>query len=97
MQRRPTATVAAPANNDLAAMPSHLRSQAGSSDLILIEMTFYFVFDGHGTALNSAAPILAGLELAARLLRAASHCSCVGWCDGFGSRADRRCAGTSEP
>eukprot|EP00964_Phaeocystis_antarctica_P157409 scaffold127585_cov51-Phaeocystis_antarctica.AAC.2 len=31
MQRRPTATVAAPANNDLAAMPSQLRSQAGLS------------------------------------------------------------------
>ena len=29
MQRRPTATVAAPANNDLAAIPSQLRSQAG--------------------------------------------------------------------
>ena len=33
MQRRPTATVAAPANNDLAAMPSQLRSQAGLSAL----------------------------------------------------------------
>ena len=33
MQRRPTATVAAPANNDLAAIPSQLRSQAGLSAL----------------------------------------------------------------
>ena len=33
MQRRPTATVAAPANNDLAAILSQLRSQAGLSAL----------------------------------------------------------------
>ncbi len=40
MQRRPTATVAAPANNDLAAMPSQLRSQAGLSALFGLSWDF---------------------------------------------------------
>jgi len=42
MQRRPQQqSVAAPANKDLAAKPSQLRSQAGLSDLILVEITLF--------------------------------------------------------